>query len=191
MSRLSLWLIVAACLSGCQFGVTADPFYEAVLKTQPRNPGAVYLQGQHMYGQGQFSRAEAYFQRMTSVAPNDPAGWIGLGQTELELERPARAEKAFRRAIGLAGKPLPEAEYGLASALVFQNKLEAAREQIDKIEKTRGVSGGTERLRGDLAFMARDYPEALRRYQQSLAQAPNQPDLHRRVQGLAKLLGAK
>lgn len=191
MSRLSLWLIVAACLSGCQFGVTADPFYEAVLKTQPRNPGAVYLQGQYMYGQGQFGRAEAYFQRMTDVSPNDPAGWIGLGQTELELERPARAEKAFRRAISLGGKPLPEAEYGLASALIFQDKLEAARNQIANIETARGVSGGTERLRGDLAFMARDYPEALRRYQQSLARAPNQPDLHRRIQGLIKLLGAK
>ncbi|MCE5229898.1 tetratricopeptide repeat protein [bacterium] len=191
MVRVTALILFALCLSGCKFGATLDPFYQAVLRGQPRNPGAIYLQGQHLLTQGQYERAAAYFNRLTQVTPDDPAGWIGLGQAELELEHPRRAERAFRRALSIGNKPMPDAEFGLASALIFQGKLEPAREQIDKIEKERGVSASSLRLRGDWAFMARQYDQALHYFEQSLSQLGTQPDLQQRVEGLNKYLGSR
>lgn len=191
MIRASALILFVLCLSACKFGASPDPFYDAVLRSQPRNPGAIYLQGQHLLTQGQYEQAAIYFRRLTKISPADPAGWIGLGQAELELERPARAEKAFRQAMAVSGKPNAEAEFGLASALIFQGKLDAAWAELDRIEKERGVSTTTERLRGDLAFMSHQYDESLRHYQKSLALQGSQPDLQRRVDGLNKYLNSK
>lgn len=191
MNRYIVLIFLALCLCGCRFGVTLDPFYQAVLHGQPRNPGAIYLQGQHLLTQGQYEQAAIYFKRLTKISAADPAGWIGLGQAELELERPAQSEKAFRQAIAVSGKPIAEAEFGLASALIFQGKLDAARTDLDKIEKERGVSATSERLRGDLAFMSHQFDESLKHYRTSLTFQGSQPDLQRRVDGLNKYLSSK
>lgn len=191
MLRAAALILLVLGLSACKFGATPDPFYEAILRTQPRNPGAIYLQGQHFYGQGGFEKSAVFFKRLTRISPGDPAGWVGLGQAELELERPSQAEKAFRRALAVSGQPIAEAEFGLASALIFQGKLDSAKAELDRIEKERGASATLARLRGDLAFVARQYPEAVRHYQQSLAQQGSQADLQRRVDGLNKYLSSR
>ncbi len=191
MARFIVLILLVLYLSACKFGATLDPFYQAVLRAQPRNPGAVYLQGQLLLSQGQYEKSANYFARLTKLSPADPAGWIGLGQAELEQEHPVSAEKAFRQALAVSGKPIAEAEFGLASALIFQGKLEAARAELDRIEQERGTSATLERLRGDLAFMAHLYDESLLHYQKSLVLRGSQPDLQRRVDGLSKYLGSK
>ena len=188
-ARFCLVGSVVLFVAGCRIAPPLDPFYEAVLRTQPAHPGALYLQGQRMIEAGRFREAESYFNRMTRSAPRDPAGWIGLGHAQLERNRARQAERSFRQAMVL--EAIPRAHIGLTSALLIQGKLPAAEAELDLYEQSHGTSASSMRLRGDLAFIENRFEQAAQHYQASLALDPNQPAVRDRLRDLERLLTAR
>ncbi len=187
------WLVCCLLLlSGCQFGVPLDPFYEAVLRAQPGHAGALYLQGGRLIDLGQFDDAEIYFARMTRVAPAEPTGWVGLGHAQLEQNKSAAAERSFRHALTLGGGTVAiQAELGLISALILQGRELPAEERLSQLEQRQGESASTRRLRGDLAFIRGDLPLAAEHYRLSLQEQPQQLAIRDRLQDIDRFLAVR
>lgn len=64
------------------------------------------------------ARLEARLQ----AQPDDRDGWLLLGNTYLQLQRPAEAEGAFAKALRLSHGEDPVAKLGLAEAMTLQNR---------------------------------------------------------------------
>src|SRR5262245_56771272 len=89
--RVALSLIVAAslvALGACKERKTAS----VEERYSTRMLGVSYLQ------RNQLAEAEAQFQKLTELAPDDPLGFANLGYTYLQAGRFADAEKQLDRA---------------------------------------------------------------------------------------------
>ena len=67
---------------------------------------------------GSMEEAVASLERKLEVSPADEEGWILLGSSYLNLNRPADAAKAYQRAVDLSGGRNAAARLGLAEARI-------------------------------------------------------------------------
>jgi tetratricopeptide (TPR) repeat protein len=74
---------------------------------------------------GQCEEAMAVIQRVLQANPQFTAGWLILGQAQLQLGKGAEAEASLRRVLAL-GAPSAEVYFALASACARQGKHEEA-----------------------------------------------------------------
>ncbi len=66
--------------------------------------------------------ALAQLEARLETQPDDRDGWLLLGNTYLQLQRPADAETAFGQALLLSDGQDPVAKLGVAEALILQNR---------------------------------------------------------------------
>ncbi len=184
-------LALSIPLAGCQIRLAPqlDPFYTAVLREFPTHEAALFGQGNYLIRQGRYFEAVEYFRRLVSHFPEHEGGWISLGQCELELNQFRRAETAFRRAEGLERSL--ESQIGLANSLIFQGRVEEAREVATAIEQHMGASAILYRILGDIAFVEKNSRQAVDYYHKSLASSPNQKDLRDRITDIEQHLTFK
>ena len=179
---------ILMALSGCSLRLAPqlDPFYSAVLLEYPHHAEALYGQGNFLVRQGRYHEAIPYFEKLVRLDSGHYRARLVLGQCRLELNQFGKAETAFRSAITL--NPCLEAHMGLANALVFQGKLERAKEMAGKIKSTHGESALLFRLLGDIAFMEQRLVEAVKYYKQSLSISSTQKGVQDRLRDLEEIL---
>ena len=184
-------LVLSIPLAGCQIRLAPqlDPFYTAVLREFPTHEAALFGQGNYLVRQGRYREAVRYFRKLVSHFPRHEGGWISLGQCELELNRFRRAEAAFRQAEKL--KRSLESQIGLANSLIFQGRIDEAKEVAVAIEQQMGPSAILYRLLGDIAFVEKNPRRAVDYYQKSLVSSPSQEDLRDRIADIEQHLTFK
>ena len=105
--------------------------FQQVVEAEPDNPrGWQGLGLAHMYRQ-QFPAAIAAIEKALALMPGYATNHLIIGWAKLANKDAVGAEQAFREAIA-ANRNFAEAHGGLASALVFQNRQEEARQEIKR-----------------------------------------------------------
>jgi cytochrome c-type biogenesis protein CcmH/NrfG len=190
VARLIACLSLLAGLNGCSLRLNPriDPFYRAVLSQNSQHVAAIYAQGQDLLTQGRYAEASPYFARLTRLEPDQPRGWIGLGQCRLEEGHYHQAQSAFSRAWSL--RPSSEAGIGLAAAQMLAGDLDGAAAQSALTREACGESAGLLRLEGDLAYLRQDLGVAAEKYRQSLKSNPNQPGIANRLKDIEAFVAA-
>jgi len=80
----------------------AEPVYAELLRRAPRRPDVLNFMGMLQLQRGERERALGLLKKASMIAPREPGVWNNLGNVLLALDRPADAEKAFRRSLALA-----------------------------------------------------------------------------------------
>lgn len=105
--------------------------FEKVVSSDPANPrGWQGLGLAYMYRQD-FAKAIRTFEKVQTLMPDNATNHLLIGWAKLAGKDAIGSEKSFRDAVK-ANRNFGEAHGGLATALVFQNRLEEARTEIKK-----------------------------------------------------------
>ena len=83
----------------------AERIYAELLRREPRRADALNFMGMLQYQRGEHERALELLKRASQVAPRQATVWNNLGNVLTGLNRPAEAEKAFRRSLALVESP--------------------------------------------------------------------------------------
>ena len=83
----------------------AEKIYVELLRQDPRRADALNFMGMLQYQRGEHERALQLLKRASQVAPRQATVWNNLGNVLAGLNRPADAEKAFRRSLALVESP--------------------------------------------------------------------------------------
>lgn len=109
----------------------AEEHYNLVVKAEPNNPrGWQGLGLVHLYNQN-YAESISALEKANNAMEGYPTNHLILGWAKLANMDIQGAEKSFRDALN-ANDNFAEAHGGLATALVYQNKLDEARIEIKK-----------------------------------------------------------
>ncbi len=117
--------------------------------------------------------ALAQLEARLQAEPGDRDGWLLLGNTYLQMQRPAEAETAFGQALALSDGQDPVAKLGVAEALVLQDRDALAGQAGEMIEAVLAVQPDNAKALwyGGLAALARgDRPTVQARWELMLQQ---------------------
>ncbi len=105
----------------------AEAIYAELLRREPRRADALNFMGMLQYQRGEHEHALGLLQRAAQVAPREAPVWNNLGNVLAGLNRPAEAEKAFRRSLALVESP---------EALTNIARLQRKRQEWARSEKS-------------------------------------------------------
>jgi len=109
--------------------VRAQSVFDRMIKNQPNNPRAWLGSGLVKLYQHQVQPAIKDLNKATQFMPDNAGTMVALGWAHIANKDFTRAEATFRKAVEI-DRNFAEAQGGLASALVFQNKIDEAKEII-------------------------------------------------------------
>ena len=93
-----------------------------------------YGDGVAHYKEGNFKRAKQAFEEALEYWPEDPQAWFALGNCFDELNKPAKAEECFRKALTYTKEEKKSDVYfNLGNSLYDQAKLNEAIECYRKV----------------------------------------------------------
>lgn len=105
--------------------------FEQVVRSEPNNPRGWQGLGLAYMHRRDFARAIEVLEKAQTLMPDNATNHLIIGWARLAEKDAPAAEKAFRDAIN-ADRNFGEAHGGLATALVFQNRLEEADTEIKR-----------------------------------------------------------
>ncbi len=108
-------------------GREAEQHYRLALKVDPGFVPSRMNLGRRLFGRGAFDEAREQFLRLTQVEPDAPAGYLGLAECLLRLDRDADADDVIRRARVRFGDT-PELVMLVARQLLRRNAFAEAEE---------------------------------------------------------------
>jgi tetratricopeptide (TPR) repeat protein len=111
----------------------AEAGFQAVLRSEPRNVGALGNLGVVYVRTGQYANAIATYQKALKIVPQDPALKLNLGLAYVKQERYAEAFPLFE------GQATPQAQELLATCLLFTGRTEEALQKLKGLSPTPGV----------------------------------------------------
>lgn len=93
-----------------------------------------YMSGVEEFKRGQFKAAAKVFSEALEYWPEDPQAWFALGNCHDELNRPAKAERCFRKSLKFS-EPDKRSDilYNLGNSLLDQSKFLEAIECYIKV----------------------------------------------------------
>lgn len=122
-------------------------------------------------GKGDTEQAQKFFQDRIAKSPEDPCGYLMLGQILLGQKKTDEAIEQLRKAVSLA-KGMPEAPSALAQAYVSNRDFAAADEQLIQLLRDNPdyFPGFTQRV--ETLMLANRAPEALALAEEWLKRPP-------------------
>ena len=105
--------------------------FQRVIDKEPDNPRGWQGQGLVYMYRRDFPRAIASVEKALELMPDYETNHLIIGWARLSNKDAIGAEKAFRAAVN-ANRNFAEAHGGLATALVFQQRIDEAREEIKR-----------------------------------------------------------
>ncbi len=126
----------------------ARPHYEAALREDPELPRALFRLALFTTPR---DSALVLYRRYTTLEPEDPWGWLAVGEHLEAMGRDREAIAAYRRAVATAGADGPAAERDAAAAL-----LAARRRTAPAIEPLVGGSTDSDQYRTLVLGLAAD-----------------------------------
>lgn len=75
--------------------------FEEILKTDPKNPYALYCLGVIYQDQGQLPKALGFFEQVTQIDPNDAYAWLNRGKCRVDFSESKESLDCFEKALQL------------------------------------------------------------------------------------------
>jgi len=144
---------------------------ESAQRLDPGHPGVLNGLGNARHALGELAAAHAAYAAAARAAPGYLGAWINLAGIELELQRPAEAERLAR---SLASQTRhPEAYYLLGQALVAQQRNDEAAAIFAEAERMVPNDARFPYQLGILVEQAKHHAEAAAAHARALAHDPN------------------
>lgn len=169
-------------------------YFEQVATTDPRDPRgyaglavAYAIEGDYGYGPlpkaAAFARATAFADRALAMDADSAEAHAALGLVESKQHRVAAAQAEYRRAIALDPQYAPAHQW-YGQALLRQGRGKEAYNELHKAAVLDPESVAATDWLSQAAYLARDYPQAIRYAQQALDLSPQRTDVYQAM-GLA------
>lgn len=118
----------------------------------------VLAEAKNQFGEGNYGRAQQFYQRAVELAPNDAEAWLGLAASYDRIRRFDLADRAYRQVAGLIGNR-PEFYNNLGYSHLLRGNLPKARDyflkayELDPANPT--IANNLELLRDSVSYPQR------------------------------------
>lgn len=119
----------------------AEKHYRAALAIDPGLPEPRANLARLLAGRGALDEAREHFLRLTEVRADDTAGWVGLVEVLLRLERTSEAAEVAERALTHFGPGIPEIELARARVDVSTGAWDAAIARLRPLASAKTAVG--------------------------------------------------
>jgi len=130
-----------------------------------------------LFLQGDLKAAQAAFQKVTEVAPDNPDGWINIGRTAVQEGDMERAREVLKKAIALNAN-LARAHFFYAKVLRNDGNYDGAADELRKVIAQYPRDRVAVNDLGRVLFLQRKYADAIRTLQEVLAVDPEDLQAH-------------
>jgi tetratricopeptide (TPR) repeat protein len=174
-THVGAWSNLGAALAALGRFDEAVAAYGRALALAPGDPRILYNLALAHYKAGDFDRAAEVLTTLREAAPGDPRATLLLADCRLRLGEWAAVE-ALLDPVLAAEPDNAAALYLEGMALVRDGRVEEGQRVVERLMR-QGTSAEAHYLLGSVAFMARDYPQAVRELGEALALDPALPSL--------------
>lgn len=136
----------------------------------PKNPGALLLQGETQLEIGHGRGAEETFMLLVNLAPSLPEAHLGLARAQMAMNTPTVARASLERALSLR-PDFTSAQRALALLDLAQGKRDQALAMARRIQSQRPASPAGFRLEGEILNAGKRPAEAAVAFQKALDRA--------------------
>jgi len=118
----------------------------------------VLAEAKNQFTEGNYGRAQQFYQRAVELTPNDAEAWLGLAASYDRVRRFDLADRAYRQAAGLIGNR-PEFYNNLGYSFLLRGDLVKARDyflkayELDPANPT--IANNLELLRDSVSYPQR------------------------------------
>lgn len=120
-----------------QFGLNgAGADLHQALQLAPDSPLVLRTAGEDAQRRNALGEARDYFSRIVGVAPNQPSGFLGLGDSYLALGQIELALETWRQGLAAVAPGDPTLNLRIADTLIQQQRLDEAHAALDLLDKT-------------------------------------------------------
>lgn len=130
--------------------------------------------GVRLFKEKNYEQAETELREAVSAAPDSAEANYYLGLALLEQKKYGESERFFRKAI----ESQSEARIGLARALMMQDKLDAASEELDRAESSVENNADLHRTRGMILLKREKYADAAAQLRKAIEIDPKDAYAH-------------
>jgi len=130
-----------------------------------------------LFLQGDLKAAQAAFQKVTEVAPENPDGWINIGRAAVQEGDMERAREVLTKAIALNAN-LARAHFFYAKVLRNDGNYDGAADELRKVIAQYPRDRVAVNDLGRVLFLQRKYADAIRTLQGVLAVDPEDLQAH-------------
>jgi tetratricopeptide (TPR) repeat protein len=127
--------------------------------------------------QGDLKAAQAAFEKVTEVDPQNPDGWVNIGRAALQEGDVARARVVLEKALALSSD-LARAHFFYAGVLRQEGNYDGAAQHLAKVLAQYPRDRVALNNLGRVLFLERKYPEAVKTLQRVLAIDPEDLQAH-------------
>ena len=130
-----------------------------------------------LFLQGDLKAAQAAFEKVTQVDPQNPDGWVNIGRAALQEGDTVRARTVLEKALALS-PDLARAHFFYAGVLRQEGDYDGAVQHLRKVLTQYPHDRVALNNLGRILFLERKYPEAVKALQQVLAVDPEDLQAH-------------
>jgi len=130
-----------------------------------------------LFLQGDLKAAQAAFERVTQVDPNNPDGWVNIGRAALQEGDVARAKAVLEKALAISPN-LARAHFFYAGVLRQEGDYDGAAQHLRTVLEQYPRDRVAVNNLGRVMFLQRKYAEAIKVLQQVLAIDPEDLQAH-------------
>ena len=130
-----------------------------------------------LFLQGDLKAAQAAFEKVTQVDPQNPDGWVNIGRAALQEGDTLRARTVLEKALALS-PDLARAHFFYAGVLRQEGDYDSAAQHLRKVLTQYPHDRVALNNLGRILFLERKYPEAVKTLQQVLAVDPEDLQAH-------------
>jgi tetratricopeptide (TPR) repeat protein len=127
--------------------------------------------------QGDLKAAQAAFEKVTQVDPQNPDGWVNIGRAALQEGDIARARTVLEKALALS-PDLARSHFFYAGVLRQEGNYDGAEQHLTKVLAQYPRDRVALNNLGRVLFLKRKYAEAVKTLQQVLAVDPEDLQAH-------------
>jgi tetratricopeptide (TPR) repeat protein len=150
---------------------------DRILKTDAKNPFALFLLGELQFLQGNYDAAEATLNQPQIVSSRLPQVHVLLGNVSLKRGQVAEGQSRYQRALNLNPQFMP-ARLGLADVFLSQGRLADARVQLEQVLAANNKSVAARLLKATIDRMEKKYALAEAELLALLKEDPSSADVH-------------
>jgi tetratricopeptide (TPR) repeat protein len=130
-----------------------------------------------LFLQGDLKAAQAAFEKVTEVDPQNPDGWVNIGRAALQEGDVARARMVLEKALALS-PDLARAHFFYAGVLRQEGDYDGAAQHLTKVLAQYPHDRVALNNLGRILFLERKYSEAVKTLQQVLTVDPEDLQAH-------------
>lgn len=135
----------------------------------PENEQTAFTKGIEFFNDRKYSEACLEFEKAAQTTPDAPDVWKFWGSCFYYLQNYPEAVLKFEKAFGLKLPFDSQFYFEWVDSLLKLNKFDDALKKINEVEKIKGTTPLSLKLRGNIYFYKRDYQRSLKKYKKAVS----------------------